>query len=353
MFKVKANNNFPLTHSENADFLKAMMNKGIIGVQNAVAPNITTPNINAPLGALAYIKPKAVDILTAPRTADKLSILEKNGVWGNKTVQVKIKELEGTTSPDDGSAHNGLNTSVNYDVVSRGVYYYRASWDTNDLEEATVGAMNENARADMANGAMEALAIDRNKFFFYGVAEKGLVQPVEGLLNATGLSAYQTVASGTSATNPTYWVNKTAEEIYNDIVEAVNQLNVQSKGLSEEERSRGGKLVLAVASDVIGQIDRKNTYGKSARTMLKETYGDTLDLVAVPQFNKADSSSDVFYMIMKPAGKDTIIHSYVEMARAYPIEVHSSEVYQKISSATSGCIVQYPVFVVRYNGIGG
>lgn len=352
MFKVKANNNFPLTHSENSDFLKVMMNKGIIGVQNAVAPNITTPNINAPLGALAYIKPKAVDILTAPRTSDKLSILEKNGVWGNKTVQIKVKELEGTTSPDDGSAHNGTNASVNYDVVSRGVYYYRASWNTNDLEEATVGAMNENARADMANAAMEALAIDRNKFFFYGVKEKGLVQPVEGLLNATNLPAYQTVPAGSAETNPTYWVNKTAEGIYNDIVDAVNQLNVQSKGLSEEERSRGGKLVLAVASDSIGQIDRKNTYGKSARAMLKETYGETLELVSVPQFNKADSSSDVFYLEMKPAGKDTIIHSYVEMARAYPLEVHSSEVYQKISAATSGCIVQYPMFVVRFNGIG-
>ena len=353
MFKVKANNNYPLAHSENADFLKAMMNKGIIGVQNAVAPNITTPNINAPLGALAYIKPKAIDILTAPKTSDRLAILEKNGVWGNKVVQVKVKELEGTTSADDGSAHNGLNTSVNYDVVSRGVYYYRGSWNSNDLEEATVGAMNENARADLANATMEALAIDRNKFFFYGVSEKGLSLPVEGLLNATGLSAYQTVASGSSATNPTYWVNKTAEEIYNDIVDAVAQLNVQSKGLSEEERSNGGKLVLAVASNTVSMIDRKNSYGKSARTMLNETYGDSLEIVEVPQFNVADSSSDVFYLIMRPAGKDTIIHSYVEMARAYPLEVRSSEVYQKISAATSGCIVQYPVFVVRYNGIGG
>jgi hypothetical protein len=87
--------------------------------------------------------------------------------------------------------------------------------------------------------------------------------------------------------------------------------------------------------------------------MLNETYGDSLEIVAVPQFNVADSSSDVFYLIMRPAGKDTIIHSYVEMARAYPLEVRSSEVYQKISAATSGCIVQYPVFVVRYNGIGG
>ena len=136
MFKVKANNNYPLTHAENSDFLKVMMNKGIIGVQNAVAPNITTPNINAPLGALAYIKPKAIDILTAPRTSDRLAILEKNGVWGNKVVQIKVKELEGTTSADDGSAHNGKNASVNYDVVSRGVYYFRSSWNTNDLEEA-------------------------------------------------------------------------------------------------------------------------------------------------------------------------------------------------------------------------
>ena len=352
MFKLKANNEaLSLMRAENADFRKALIEKGIIGVQN-VAPNITTPNINAPLGALAYIKPRAVEILTAPRTSDKLAVLEKNGVWGDKTVQIKVKEFQGTTSADDGSAHDGLNTSVNYDVVTRGVYYFRTSWNTNDLEEATVGAMQENARADLANASMEALAIDRNKFFFYGVAEKGLAMPVEGLLNATGLSAYQTVKSGSSASNPTYWANKTPEEIYNDIIDAESQLNVQSKGLASEEIENGGKLILAVATGSYSALDRANQYGLTARTKLKEKYGDKLEIVSVPQFNSADSSSDVFYLVVRPAGKDTILHSYVELARAYPVEVHSSEVYQKISGATSGCIVQYPVFVVRYNGIG-
>lgn len=52
MSKYKVNNGVSINHASNRDFLKAMMSKGIIGVDNAAAPVITAPNINAPLGAL-------------------------------------------------------------------------------------------------------------------------------------------------------------------------------------------------------------------------------------------------------------------------------------------------------------
>lgn len=350
MTKFKVNNELPLSAVENSDFRNYAMAKGVIGVQNAVAPSITTPNINAPFGALAYIKPKAIEVLTAPRVADKLATSEKNGNWGDKVVQIKIKEYQGTVSTDDGSAGDGLNSSVNYTTETRGVYQFRADWNTNDLSEATVGAMQENARADLATASMEAIAIARNKYFFNGVSFKGSVAPVYGLLNDPNLNAFQTVAVG--AGGSTYWSSKTAEEIYNDVVEAFAQMNTQSDGLSEEEFANGGKAILAVATNSITYLDRKNTYGKSAMTMLKETYGDKLEIVGVPQFNLADSSSDVFYLVMQPRERQTIINSYVEMARAYPLFIRSSEVSQKIASATSGCVVQYPIFVVRYNGVG-
>ena len=47
-----------------------------------------------------------------------------------------------------------------------------------------------------------------------------------------------------------------------------------------------------------------------------------------------------------------LLNSYVEMAKAYPIYQKDSVVSQKLSGATSGCIVQYPWAIVRYNGIG-
>lgn len=352
MTKMQVANSLPLSARENADFRKYAMSKGVIGVANAIAPNITTPNINAPLGALAYIRPKAIEVLTAPRTADKISVAEKNGVWGDKVVQIKIKEYEGTTSTDDGSAGDGKNVSVNYDFVTRGVYQYRADWNTNDLSEAQIGQMAENARADLANGAMETLAIDRNKFFFKGVTEKGLKSPVYGLLNDPALLAYQTVKSGSSTTNPTYWENKTPDEIYNDVIDAETLLAKQSAGKSEEAIADGAKVILAVATGSMSALYRTNSFGLTAMTKLKEKFGSALEIVGVPQFNSADSNSDVFYLIIKPADKSVIINSYVEMARAYPIFQHSSEVSQKLAGATSGCVVQYPFLIARCNGIG-
>ena len=150
---------------------------------------------------------------------------------------------------------------------------------------------------------------------------------------------------------PEYWV-KAAEEIANDITTAYAKLNRQSKGLvSDGVQGGAGKLVLAVAEASEPQLNRANSYGKTARAMLKETYGDKLEIVAIPEFDNADSSSDVFYLMYREGGFDVAINSYVEMARAYPLFVKDSVVSQKISAATSGCIIQYPMFVVRYNAI--
>ena len=75
MTKLKVNNELPLSAVENSDFRNYAMAKGIIGVQNAVAPSITTPNINAPFGALAYIKPKAIEMSPRKTSIGKIIIL--------------------------------------------------------------------------------------------------------------------------------------------------------------------------------------------------------------------------------------------------------------------------------------
>ena len=148
------------------------------------------------------------------------------------------------------------------------------------------------------------------------------------------------------------WATKSPEAIANDITNAYAQLNTQSTGLVGEGVESGrGKLKLAVASEAFPHLNRANTYGKTANAILQETYGDRLEIVSVPQFSNANSNADVFYLIYEEAGYETIINSYVEMARAYPLFTKDSTVSQKISAATSGCIVQYPMFVVRYTGI--
>ena len=352
MVKIKVNNEKSIAHSDNKELFARVSNKGIIVAETKMfnaGPAITTPNIQAPFGALAYIRPKAVEVLTAPRVADRLAEPQKNGKWGDEIVNIKIKEYKGATSPDDGLTSDVFQSKTNYTNEVRGVYYYAAGWMSNDRAEATVGAFNENYRADQAESSMRSLAIDRNKFFFSGVAMKGQTTPIYGLLNDPNLGAYQTVASEGGNTD---WASKSPEAIANDITLAYTKLNEQSAGLVSEGVEAGrGKLVLAVAPTSITHLKRTNTYGKSAEAMLAEGYGERLEIVSVPQFTNADSSSDVFYLIYKEDGYETLLNSYVEMARVYPLFVKDSTVSQKISAATSGCVVQYPMFVVRYNGL--
>lgn len=67
-----------VSHEDNKELLVRAMNKGIIGVDNSAPANmVTAPNINAPFGALAFIRPKAIEVLTAPRVADKLAVASK------------------------------------------------------------------------------------------------------------------------------------------------------------------------------------------------------------------------------------------------------------------------------------
>lgn len=354
MVKIKVNNEKSIADVSNKELLARVSNKKIITVDtkvmNATPANfVTSPNINAPYGALAYIRPQAVEILTAPRVSDRIAKAQKNGVWGDEIVNVKVKEFTGKTSPDDGLFSDGLQVKTNYSNVVRGVYYYTTGWLSTDREEATVGAFAENYRADQAEGAMRTMAIDRNNFFFSGVAQEGNLTPITGLLNDPDLTAYTAVP--TVGQNTT-WATKSAEDIANDITVALTKLNNQSNGIVGEGIASGrGKLLLAVASNSEPLLNKANTYGKTARAILDETYGDRLEVVAVPQFNDADSNSDVFYLIYQEEGFDTIINSYVEMARVYPLFIKDSVVSQKISGATSGAIVQYPMFVVRYNGL--
>nr|DAV82130.1 MAG TPA: major capsid protein [Caudoviricetes sp.] len=346
--KFKINNSVSIADNSNQDFLKYAYSKGTIGVSNS-APTITSPNINLTFGALQYIRPRAIEVLTAPRTCDKIASSEKFGVWGDRTIVIKQKEFAGKTSPDDGLSESP-SVKTNYNYITRGVYYYQTSWMSTDLEETTATGMQENYRADQVNSAMQTLAIDRNNFFFRGVKESSLSAPVYGFLNEPQLPAYKTVKQGSKG--KTEWDTKTPEEIHNDIVDAVNELYKKSNGVIEDNLANG-KIKMAIASNSLGNIDRANSFGLTARIKLRETFGDNLEIIAVPQLNLADSSSDCFYLMFDMQGADsTILNGFVEMARAYPIFQKDSVVSQKISGASAGCIIQYPWAIVRFNGIG-
>lgn len=76
------------------------------------------------------------------------------------------------------------------------------------------------------------------------------------------------------------------------------------------------KLFLSPASEAL--FKRVNGYGLSAYKAVNENYPG-IEVVAVPQMAGANSGANVFYLSIDTDGNDTVLNSYVEMARAYPI----------------------------------
>lgn len=346
MSKIQVFNNRSVADKSNKDYLAHMMNKKIIAVENA--GGITPLNISAPLGALQFLKPQAVQVLTAPRTADEVSTPEQNGRFGDKAVTIKLREFLGRTSIDDGSAGDGINSSTNYTFATRGAYYFRADWMVRDIDETQAGNFGESLRADNINSAMEALAIERNRIFFEGVEAKTGELPVYGLLNAPELDNWRSLPKGKSGA--TYWDTKEPEEIFNDVVTIIAMLNKKSKGLVSQGLAQGGRLKLLISSVAYAYLAKSNAYGLNALALLQNTYKN-LDIVQVPQMERAYNKQDALYMIFTGMSQPTIINSYVEMARFYPVFTRASETSQKISAASSGCIIQYPLFVERFGGV--
>jgi hypothetical protein len=210
-----------------------------------------------------------------------------------------VKEYTGKTTADDDLADNGIEAKTNYSNVLRGVYYYTTHWKATDIEEATVGTFQDTSYRDsQINAAMRTLAIDRNKFFFRGVDYKGLETPIYGLLNNPNLRPYITVSDNGAQVPSTYWKDKTPEQIKNDIVAAYQTLIDQSNSLVNEELPTG-KLILAIAGGSIGQLSKVNQYGLTAKSLLKEEFGDKLEILTIPEFNNADSNRSFISMLSK------------------------------------------------------
>lgn len=374
MTQYKVNNNVAISHGENSAFLREMMSKGIISCGHAgddlvfrsfnASPAVTVPNINVPLGALNYIKPEDIEVRTAIQVSDLIAPKTKLGTWGGtKLITIKIKEFSGKVSPDDGTANDTIKSTVNYDFITRGVFPFAGYWGNTDMGRETAGAMQNNLQADDVKSLMNTMAIAQNQIFFNGVSEKqlttlGVQMPVYGFLNDPNLPAYTTVASN-AASSSTYWASKTVEEIYKDVLTSYGRLvnksggNIIGNGLANGR----GKLKLAISLGSFTDLKRVQSVGTqwiSVYEMIKANFGmSDSDFIPVPQFNNANNDSDVFYLIYEDDTIGaTVLNVYQELIRAYPIFQKHSELSQKISSQVSGCIVQYPMFIDRCDGIG-
>lgn len=325
-------------------------------VENALPD--TPDSVSVPLGALNYIDPEIVEIIKAPMASDLIGYSTVRGVWGTKTIQIQTKEPRGKTVPYVGKPI-GSTSGVNYTAdIIRGVYYHQDSWSLNDLDISEAALARRPILPDSQAASIFTIKKTNDEIFFKGVdlTSNGGAK-VEGLLNATGLSAYKNVTGGTWAAAV---AAGTPEVILEQIAVAFADINTASNGHAANELygdtglgPNVGKLKLIVDPTNQGLLMQPiNEYGLTVMDRLKKVYNNRIEVISSVFMAGANNGASAFYLIYEsPFGARTVLKPYVEEVRLYPIvNLHATQ-EQLIASAVSGAIVQRPYFVARYTGI--
>lgn len=308
----------------------------------APAP-VTTPTASAALQFLQHFLTVPIRVVTMARKADEILGRTFAGSWRDEEIVIPVIELIGQPQPY-GDTNNVPLASFNTNFEQRKIFRMELGFEANQLEIQRASAMRTDAVSLKREAVAMALAIAMNDVAFNGFNSG--TGKIYGLLNDPNLPAYVTVAAG--AGNGTTWASKTFQEITADIRTAVSKLRVQSGSNFDPMRD---SFTLAIAQSAYDALSTTTDFGISVMKWLQDTY-PRIRLVSVPQFDKANGSANVFYMIAdKIATNKTVDQLIQQELFLLGVQPTAKGMIEDYSNATAGVVVTQPLGVVRYTGI--
>ena len=321
---------------------RAWMDTHDSSIMNELAQDaalITSQNSAVPAELTAYIDPAVIEILTAPRNARKIFSEVKKGDWTTGYAKFRVQEYTGVTTPYSDFA-DGAVAGFNTNWPSREQYIFQTTIKYGDFESDMVSTAKMNLASEKQKAAARVIDIDSNRFYLYGVAGKAIY----GLLNDPNLLPSITPSTVSSST---LWADKTADDIYADIMKLVSTLRQRSQGNINEDAS----LVLALSPYSNSLLAKINTYGLSVRQMLKNELGDKVTIVELPELYNASTGSMVLLAAKDILGAPTAQFGFSEKYHAHPVVRELSAFKQKVTATTYGCILFYPFAVATMEGV--
>jgi hypothetical protein len=194
--------------------------------------------------------------------------------------------------------------------------------------------------AEKQRAAAINIDIAFNKFALYGVQGKA----VYGLLNDPSLNASLTPIS---VGGVTAWASKDANQQFDDIVKLMSSLYNQAGGhITKRTNTK-----LLVSTDMLGLMDKTNTYGLSTYDMVKKNYPN-MEIVCVPElYDTATSTSTVMVLADEVLGQKVVEFGYTDKYFAHRMVQKLSSYEQKISAGTMGAVVYLPFAIATMTGI--
>ena len=315
-------------------------------VMDGLPAPLTSPSVTTPVQFLQHWMPKAIEIVTQARVADRLLGRTVAGDWHDEEIVVSILEHTGHTRPYGDNANSPLaNYNTNYE--RRTIIRFEEGLMTGKLEEARAAASATKISAYDAKRAALAtsFAIDTNAVAFWGYND-GLAHTY-GILNDPNLlPALQPVPN---TAGDTEWSSKTFTEIVRDINTAISKLRQQTGSNFDPTAD---KFVLGVASAAIDYMNTLNEHGnKSVLEWFKETFPGGRVMV-VPEFDKADGNQNCFYLILDRLNGSKVAEQFVPAAmRLLGVEQRAKGLFEAYTNATAGTMVEQPIGIVRVFGI--
>lgn len=298
---------------------------------------VTAPNIHVPVQLLSYWDPKAIDVLTAKRSASEIFPEVRKGSFASQQIFFHQRENTGNTKPYSDFSESGM-ASVNYNFPSRGVYRMQTHIVLGDLESEMSGEAKINLLADKQRAAATAIAIDSNKYFLFGIAGRNIY----GILNDPDLlpSIPPVTVDGKIK-----WADKTTQQRYNDVLALFGELATQLQGLADQE----SPITLAVSPSMNVMLGAATDFNVSVMDMLNKFF-KRLKIVVVPELENAGTQT-MFMVVDEVMGQRTGELLVPEKFRNYPVFRFHSSISQKVAAATAGAVVYNPAAIATMTGM--
>ncbi|MCP1229968.1 major capsid family protein [Acetobacter indonesiensis] len=301
----------------------------------------TTANAGIPAFMSTWVDPALIKVAFAPMRAAELLGEVRKGDWVTRTAIFPMLETTGQVSSYGDWNTNG-QVSLNPSYPERQSYHYQVFLSWGEMELALAGQ----ARLQWVASLREAAALKLNKFqnqtYFYGV--KGL--RLYGYLNDPRLPAAITPAI--KAAGGTTWDSATPEERQDDVIALINQLRKQTAGLVDTETP----MVLGLSPTRMGLLTRRNSFGLSAASLLKDTYPNLRFVQAVEYGDTAASTVQSMQVMAEHVdGQKTAETAFTEKLRAHAVVTDASAWKQKLSQGTWGAIIYMPAGIATMSGL--
>ncbi|GCD48947.1 DUF2184 domain-containing protein [Acetobacter pasteurianus] len=324
--------------------------RGLIGAEHLVSDSMaldaqpalsTTANAGIPAFMSAWVDTGLIKVAFAPMRAAELLGEVRKGDWVSKTAVFPMLETAGQVSSYGDWNQNGT-VSLNPSFPERQSYHYQVfvAWGEQEL------ALAGQARLQWAASLREAAALKLNKFqnqtYFFGISGLKLY----GYLNDPRLPAAITPATKTAG--GTAWENATPEERQDDVIALINQLRKQTAGLVDTDTP----MVLGLAPTRMGLLTRRNSFGLSALTMLRETYPNLRFVQAVEYGDAAANGVQTMQIMADHVDvQKTAEAAFTEKLRAHAVVTEASAWKQKLSQGTWGAIIYMPAGIATMTGL--